>query len=238
MLEVLQNIINAYVKKIRNNEGGALTLINSILETKKEETIYEYYSDECLQKMTIQSLIELKSNLIEIILLHDNERLHNAILDWMLDLKLYEDLDKVSSKYYEKFIKKIEDKSSYTSDQIILVYKYLGKSQEYLKLINFLVPIIDCDVTANNSKIVGECSIKQRLIYVDIVINSIYSIMKNSTNSLELENILKHVEKLKEILIIQSDIENILLKMKKENSNPNEVRRIVEKLELLNSKVF
>ena len=238
MLEVLQSIINAYIKKIKNNDGGALTLINSILETKKEETIYEYYFDKCLQKMTVQSLLALKSDLIEVILLHDNERLHSSILDWMYEQKLFEELQKVSSKHYDKFIKDIEEKSSYTSDQIDLICKYLAKSQDHSKLINFLVPIIDCDVSSNSSKVNGECSIKQRLIYSDMVISSIYSIMSSSTNSLELENILKHVEKLKEILIIQSDVENILLKMKNENKNQNEVRRISEKLELLNSKIF
>ena len=58
--------------------------------------------------MTVQSLLALKSDLIEVILLHDNERLHSSILDWMYEQKLFEELQKVSSKHYDKFIKDIE----------------------------------------------------------------------------------------------------------------------------------
>ena len=238
ILEILEQVFNAYVKKIRNTDGGAINFINSILETKKEESIYEFYSNQYLQKMTIPALIDLKSNLIEIILLHDSEKLHGAVLTWMMGQELYEDLDKVNSKYYEKLIEKIEHQNLLNTNQIMLVYKFLAKSEEHIRLINFLVPIIDWDISNERWKIKDKWTIKQRLIYADILINSIHSAIKTSTNTIEHNNILKDIEKTKETLIIQSNIENVLLKIKKSSKNQNEVRRISEDLERLNSKVF
>jgi len=88
-------------------------------------------------KLKSQKVIELndfKSKLIRTILMHDSERLHGIILDWMTDKNLYDDLREVTSKYYSKYIERFEKQSSINIHQIELVWKYLQGKTSLLKI--------------------------------------------------------------------------------------------------------
>lgn len=233
---ILEKIHETYMEKMK--KPSTMNIINSWIDYKKEVTIYDYLQDEYLKSFTVENLIKLKTDLINCIFLHDSEKLHNTALSWMIDKELYEDLEKVSSKYYSKFNEKLEKQSTLNTNQVSLVYKYLLKTKEYRRLIHFLAALINCNTSEPESRIKGELSIKERLIYADITLSAINEIEKTLSTTQELETVRKGVEKFKNVLIIQSNIENVLIKVQKENLSPADNKRFADNVKLLNTQIF
>jgi len=157
ILEILTQIFNAYVIKLKN-DSGTLEYFSNILDKSNVQdiTIYDYLKNEILDKKDANTLIKMKSDFIKEILMHDSEGLHNTILTWMIDKELYDDLENVDSPYYDKFVEKIENQGKLNISQISLVSKYLLKTRKLNRLIHFLVPIIWADTQDDNSRIQGE----------------------------------------------------------------------------------
>lgn len=157
ILEILTQIFNAYVIKLKN-DSGTLEYFSNILDKSNVQdiTIYDYLKNEILEKKDANTLIKMKSDFIKEILMHDSEGLHNTILTWMIDKELYDDLENVDSPYYDKFVEKIENQGKLNISQISLVSKYLLKTRKFNRLIHFLVPIIWADTQDDNSRIQGE----------------------------------------------------------------------------------
>lgn len=239
ILEILSMIFNVYVSKFKKN-SNSLEYFNNILDQNKTEeiTIYDYLKDEILEKKDAITLIKMKSDLIKEILMHDSEGLHNTILTWMIDKELFDDLEKVVSPYYDKFVEKVENQGKLNINQISLVYKYLFKTQKLNRLIHFLIPIIWTDTLKDNSKVQGELSIKHRLLHIDLSQKACEACNLDSNHSQNLANIIKSLEKAKTILIIQSDIENLLKIQCKGKGNENIIKKFKTNITLLNTRVF
>jgi hypothetical protein len=131
-------------------DRSSMQAIKKLFDYNKEVTIYDYFKDEILSKLGLKELNELKNDLIHDILIYDNEKLHNKILSWMIDKKLYSDLEKVDSKHYNKFIDLIEKKHKLDINDVALVYKYLEKTNQFNRLICFLMPVIFTDESVDN----------------------------------------------------------------------------------------
>jgi hypothetical protein len=237
ILEILTKVYETYVDKIEKTTS-AFNILTSLIDYRKEQTIYDYLHEEYLKNLTVENLIRLKTDLIGTILLHDSEKLHNTVLTWMTEKDLYEDLEQVTSKYYDKFSEKLENKSCLNIYQVALVYKYLLKTQNYNRVISFLVPLIACDTNDEKCKIKGKFSIKQRLLYLEIAENACRIIAKNVESQKSLDSIQKSLDEFKEVLLLQSNIENILMKILKEKITKQEEQRLKSKIEEINSKLF
>ena len=170
ILEILKAIYDTYVMKIKQSNSSSIDYLSTILETQKnkEITIYDYFKTEVCGKIEVKNLIQMKSDYIKQILMHDSEGLHNTILTWMIDKELYDDLEKVDSPYYDKFVEKVENLRQFGINQISLVYKYLLKTKKFNRLIHFLTPVIWDESDREDRKVKGEYSIKHRLLYLDI----------------------------------------------------------------------
>ena len=119
ILNILECVHNSIM--LQKNGSSTLELINKFLYLNVDKSVYDYLKDEVLKQKKLPELNELKLKLINVILLHDNEKLHLSILSWMTANDLYEDLRNVSSKYYSNYIEEIEKKDGLNIYQIELV---------------------------------------------------------------------------------------------------------------------
>lgn len=151
----MECIFDSYMAKAQKDKSSMDT-IKKLFDYKREVTVYDYFKDEILSKMSLKELNELKNDLINDILIHDNESLHSTILSWMINKRLYSDLEKVDSKHYDKFVNQIEKKHKLGVNEVALVHKYLEKTNQFNRLICFLMPVIFSDESAEGCKVEGE----------------------------------------------------------------------------------
>lgn len=257
ILQILERVYVSLMKS-ENKDINVSKLFRSLLNFKSDKSIYDFLTEERLMKLKVLELNTMKSKLIESILLHDSERLHRIVLDWMTDKELYEDLKYVNSKYYGVYVEKFEKQSSLNIYQIELVTKFLqGKlfksnsleqitskeakdiEDRHIRLIKFLSPIITCDIRQVSCKVKGEFKINQRLVYTGIVIQSIEDLEPKFSGAKELAAQKKSMQGYQERLIIQSEIENQIVRMmQKCTDKAEEEKKLKPYLIDINSWIF
>ena len=124
ILGILESIYGVIVDQ-KKPTLDPIAFFSSLIDAKDDKNILDYMRDEILKPLSIAELNQLKSKIIGTVMIHDNEKLHLSIFDWLNSHELYDDLKDVTSKYYSQYIEQFERQTEISIHQVELVCKHL-----------------------------------------------------------------------------------------------------------------